>query len=811
MNLFLHGNSASFNMKLVLFFLLILSNHVILKAQNCDYNLTVEVIDLHDSTPLKKAFVNLVDLDITGVTDDSGQYTFENLCKNTYTINVSHEECQTIQLEVDLKRNLKKRVRLEHHLNELDEIMVLSGTRKISQSLIENNISKDLLDDFNSRSLGDVLKTLSGVSTINSGNYLSKPMINGLHSSRVILINNNVRVEDQNWGIEHSPSIDINSSDKIAVIKGAGALQYAGDAVGGIIITETDRAPLIDSLYGNVFSNFQTNGRGGSISTNITKSNSNGWYSKFQTTVKRMGDFNSPEYSMTNTAFSERNFSFKAGLNRIDHGFDIYYSFFSNNIGILRSSHAVTARDIVNAINNQIPNVINEFSYDIKAPKQKTNHNLIKLKLFKNFDFGKLIMGYDFQVNDRKEYDIRRGDDRDKPASDLNLQTHSISLDLNSKLTNTSNVKAGISARYQKNFPDPDTGIRRIIPDYKKYDLSFYSIYDSKINELFQFESGLRFDYSNMNAYKYYRTSFWESRNYNELFPEIVLNDLGTQILTNPKFNFYNLSANIGANYKIGENKKIYFNYSMSSRNPNPSELFSEGLHHSAARIEIGDLRFNSEIGHNLSLSYELIGEKYNFTATSFINSINDYIYIMPTYLLPTIRGVFPVWEYRQENATLYGVDIKYDKKYNQDLSTGHQFSLIKGYLKNNNEPIINLPPANFKNYISYQFFNLNNLNISLESEYVFRQNEFPNNNFDVYIPTEETFELLDTSTPPNAYHLVNFNSSMEFILNRGNKLKLNFKVRNFFDTIYKDYLNRLRYFTHDLGRNFILSAKYSF
>jgi iron complex outermembrane receptor protein len=420
-------------------------------------------------------------------------------------------------------------------------------------------------------------------------------------------------------------------------------------------------------------------------------------------------------------------------------------------------------------------------------------------------------MGYDFQVNDRKEYDIRRGDDRDKPASDLNLQTHSISLDLNSKLTNTSNVKAGISARYQKNFPDPDTGIRRIIPDYKKYDLSFYSIYDSKINELFQFESGLRFDYSHMNAYKYYRTSFWESRNYNELFPEIVLNDLGTQILTNPKFNFYNLSANIGANYKIGGNKKIYFNYSMSSRNPNPSELFSEGLHHSAARIEIGDLRFNSEIGHNLSLSYELIGEKYNFTATSFINSINDYIYIMPTYLLPTIRGVFPVWEYRQENATLYGVDIKYDKKYNQDLSTGHQFSLIKGYLKNNNEPIINLPPANFKNYISYQFFNLNNLNISLESEYVFRQNEFPNNNFDVYIPTEETFELLDTSTPPNAYHLVNFNSSMEFILNRGNKLKLNFKVRNFFDTIYKDYLNRLRYFTHDLGRNFILSAKYSF
>ena len=73
MNLFLYGNSASFNKKLALFFFLILSNFGISKAQDCNHSLTVEVIDLHDSTPLKKAFVNLVDLDITGVTDDSGQ------------------------------------------------------------------------------------------------------------------------------------------------------------------------------------------------------------------------------------------------------------------------------------------------------------------------------------------------------------------------------------------------------------------------------------------------------------------------------------------------------------------------------------------------------------------------------------------------------------------------------------------------------------------------------------------------------------------------------------------------------------------
>lgn len=811
-NLFLFKTSADFiNKSALVFYVFYFISYGFLSAQNCSNTLTVEVIDLHDGIALKDARIEIKNLDIIGISNELGFYKFENLCKDNYTIQVSHEECESVKIEIDLKKNINKKIRLEHHLNELEEIMIVSDSRKISKSLFENKISKNILDDYNSRTLAEVLSTISGVSSLNSGSYLSKPMINGLHSSRVVLINNNARVEDQNWGIEHAPSIDINSVDKISVIRGANSLQYAGDAIGGVIITETSRPILADSIFGNVFSNFHSNGRGGTISANISKTNSNGWYSKYQTTLKKIGDLNTPSYSMTNTSFSERNFSFKTGLNRIDRGFDIYYSFFSNNIGILRSAHATTAGDLLDAINNDIPNVIENFSYKINAPKQKTIHNLIKLKTFKNFEFGKITFGYDFQINDRKEYDIRRGDDQDKPSTDLNLQTHTITVDLKSKFNNNSNFKAGISARYQKNFPDPETGIRRIIPDYKKYDLSFYSIYDLIINQEWQFESGIRYDYSHMDAYKFYRTSFWESRNYDELFSEIIIEDLGTQILANPIFDFYNFSANLGTRYSLVKNNKIYFNYSLSSRNPNPSELFSEGLHHSAARIEIGDLRFNSEVGHNISLTYDTNAEYYNFTFNSFINYINDYIYIIPIDLMSTIRGFFPVWEYRQENAILYGLDIKYYRKYSKNLNTVHQFSLIKGYQTANDNPLINMPPANLKNQISYNFSEFNNLNISLESEYVFRQNEFPNNNFEVYIPTEQTFQLLDTSTPPEAYHLVNLKSSMDLKLSEEKTIRLNFKISNLFNKSYKDYTNRLRYFSHDLGRNYVLSAKYSF
>tara|TARA_B100001093_G_scaffold494472_1_gene537928 strand:+ start:564 stop:3002 length:2439 start_codon:yes stop_codon:yes gene_type:complete len=780
-------------------------------SQNCDNKLSVEVIDLHDGSSLDNANVYFEEIDIGGKTDQNGIIVFENLCDGDYILNVAHEDCETSTIKVVIKKDTYKKVFLEHHLQELQEIIVSSSNRVNSKSLFENKISKEVLDDYNSRTLGEVLQTVTGVSTLNSGSYLSKPVINGLHSSRVILINNDVRLEDQEWGIEHAPSIDINSIDKLSVIKGASALQYAGDAVGGVIIAETSREKLADNLYGSVTTNLQSNGRGGSVSTNFTKTNSNGWYYKLQGTLKRMGDFETADYVMTNTGFQENNISLKAGLNRIDHGFEIYYSLFSNQLGILRSSHAHTAIDIINAINNEIPGVIDEFSYDINIPRQKISHNLVKIKAFKNFNFGKLSMRYDYQVNDRKEFDIRRQDYIKKPALDLNLQTHSLALDLKSKFDGASNFKAGVSGRYQKNFPDPATGVKRIIPDYKKYDFSFYSIYDTTFNEDWLVEAGIRYDFSHINAYKYYRTYLWEDRNYDELFPEFLVEDLGLNTLTNPKFDFHNVSSNLGVRYSINKRENIYFNYSISSRKPNPSELFSEGLHHSSARIEIGDLSFTSEVGNNVSVTYNLSNEKSALTFNSFVNYVNDFIYIIPVRTTTTIAGVFPVWEYMQSDANLYGFDVKYDKQYFDNFFIRHQFSLVKGYERSNDKPLINMPPANLKNSISYNFTDFNNLNVSLESEYIFEQNEYPDTNFEIYIPTTETYAMLDTSTPPKAYHLLNLSSSMKFRSNNGGKYKINVRVENLLNNLYKDYLNRLRYFTHEMGRNIMLSLNYSY
>ena len=746
-------------------------------SQNCNNNLSGTVKDSHDNSPLVGATLIVAGTEQAVQTDLDGNYTITGLCNQEYSIQISHPECLTKGYTIKVSGATTKNFKLEHHLEELNQITIDGKVYKDkSKTLIQSGLSIEEIEKFSNGSLGDALNSLSGVSSLNTGNTVVKPLINGLHSSRVVIINNGVRMEDQEWGSEHAPNVDINSAGKLTLIKGAGALQYSGDAVGGVIISEAAKVPVKDSLYGKTLFSAASNGRGTTVSSQLTKSYQNGWFGTVQGTLKR---------------------------------FEGYYSIFKNEIGILRASHLGGAQDQINAINSREPSIIRDFTYNIDAPKQDVTHHLARLKAFKRFEsIGKLSFQYDFQANHRLEYDIRRGDDKDKASLDLDLKTHTIMLDLESKLSNSLNLKSGILGRYQNNFADPNTGVRRLIPDYDKYEIGAYLIADYDLNDDWLLEIGGRFDYTYMDVFKFYRTSFWESRNYDQLFPEIVVEELGNQILTNPEYNFYNASGTVGTTYSFNEDYKLFFNYSLASRAPNPSELFSEGLHHSASRIELGDLRFNSEIGHKFSLTFQREKNVFSFSINPYINIINDFIVIEPTEIQQTIRGNFQVWEYRQTNAELLGVDIDASYSFAENFRFEHQFSLVKGYDRTNDTPLISIPAVNTKNGIVYQKPELNSLRLSLQSEYVFRQNEFPNTNFEVFIPETQTTEIVDVSTPPEAYHLLDFDSSIDFKLNNKSTLTVGLGIKNLFNTSYRNYLNRLRYYADDLGRNFLLNLK---
>ena len=800
-------------MKILLFCLLAFTNFTY--SQNCSLNISGQVIDLHDNSPLFGAVVQIESLNKAVYTDDQGFYKIKNICEGKLEIKVSHTSCETKYKTINLKSNEEINFKLEHHLEELNEVLLKGKLYDADlNSSISNQIKTKELEKYSNSSLGDALKSISGVSSLNTGNSVVKPIIQGLHSSRVLVINDNVRLQDQQWGVDHAPNVDINSAANITVIKGASALKHGGDAVGGTIVIEPVKAPVKDTLMGKTILTGATNGRGGTLSSSLIKAYSSGFNFRIQGSLKRLGDLKSPNYQLTNTGQRENNISFGIGLNKIDYGIDFNYKLTNSEIGILRASHIGNSRDLVNAINRQTPSFVDDFSHDINNPKQEVTHQIFKLNTFKKLkNIGEVSLQYSFQNNDRFEFDVRRGDREDKAAMDMNLKTHTVLSQLEWTTLENFDSDFGIELNTQTNFPNPETGVRRLIPDYEMNSAGIFATTNYSLNERWQIDAGMRFDFSRIDAQKYYKTSSWQELNYDELFPEFEVEIDGSQILTNPTFDYHNVSGTLGATHTFKDNWKLISNISSASRAPNPSELFSDGLHHSLASIELGDLQLKSE--QSLKAGVELKGkiDDFGFNIQPYYNYINDFIVLEPNGIESTIRGVFPVYNYRQTNARLVGIDVSASYQY-QNFDILSNFAYVNGEDIEREEALINMPPFNMSNTITYRESEWNNFYVSLNSQFIAKQNRFPDNNFTAEIIDTNTGEfeevLVDISTPPNAYHLLNFSSGMDFKM-QNTDFNINLKINNLFNTNYRNYLNRQRYYADEIGTNIMLQLKVNY
>ena len=795
---------------------LFLSVHLSVSAQNCNLTISGQIIDKHDNSNLQGAVIAINDGNTVVYSDENGNYKLENLCLGDLTLKVTHPYCEPQTKKVILKGNSVINFRLEHHLEELNEVLLKGKLYdKNLNSSISNQIKTEELENFSNASLGDALKTLSGVSSLNTGSSIVKPIIQGLHSSRVLIINDNVRLHDQQWGEDHAPNVDINSAANVTVIKGASALKYGGDAVGGTIVIEPQKAPLKDTLMGKTILTGATNGRGGTLATSLIKANSNGFNYRIQGSLKRLGDLETPNYQLTNTGQRENNISLGIGLNKIDYGFDFSYKLTNSEIGILRAAHIGNITDLEISINRQIPNFIDDFSYSITSPKQEVTHQIFKLNTFKKLKgIGEVNLQYSFQNNDRQEFDVRRGELRDKPAMDMNLKTHTLLAQLEWTALENFDSNFGVELNAQTNLPNPDTGVRRLIPDYDMYSVGAFATTEYDLNNKWKVDAGIRYDFSAIDAEKFYFESRWEQLNYDEIFPQFETNRIENgQIFTTPSFDYHNVSGTIGATHTFANDWQLITNFSSASRAPNPSELFSDGLHHSLARIELGELQIDSEQSFKIGAELQGTVDNFGFSLQPYYNHINNFIILEPSGADTSIRGAFPVWQYRQSDSRLFGVDASASYTYrNFDLVSN--LAYVNGQDLEQDLPLINMPPFNIRNALTYRKTEWNNFYISFISQLVTEQNRFSDNNFDVRIINRTTGEFeekeVDISTPPEAYHLLDIRSGMQFEFGK-KRLQINLIVNNMLNASYRSYLNALRFYADEVGTNAMLQLKLNY
>lgn len=769
------------------------------------------VISDEKGRPLSAAHVHIATK--TTATDAVGRYSLSNVPIGKQKIYCSYIGYQAREEMVVITKDTIINRRLTLEATQLNNVLIEVRSDSKSPSSKSHILPAAALEKFSNQTLGDALKEVSGVSALKTGSTIIKPVINGLHSSRVPIITNNVRLEDQQWGTEHAPNFDINAAGTITVIKGASALQYGGDAIGGVVIIESEVLKK-DTLVGKTILNVTSNGMGGSLSSSIQKGNRYGWSWNTTGTVKYLGDRETPDYVLSNSGNREQNFSGGIRFAKEKYNFNAMYSFYNAQIGIIKASHIGNVTDLYNSINTLEPSVSDPFTYSMDAPKQKLQHHLAKINYQRWLnDTSSFEFQYAFQFNNRLEFDVRRTSaTTNKAALDLQLATHTFLADYKTAVGNWK-LKSGLNLGFQNNFANPKTGVRPLIPSYQKLDAGFYGIAVYKIDNATSLESGIRHDFSTIEATKYYLKSRWTEQGYDADYYHFIVGDEGTQWLTKPTFKYHNVTANIGLKKQFHHEMEWLVNVGLASRNPNPSELFSDGLHHSNGQIELGDLRMKKEQAFKFTTTISKNWKSFVLQLNPFVNRIFNFMYLQPTGFETTIRGAFPVWEYQQTEALLTGMDVTTQWILSNHFVQESSLAILNGQNLTTQKYLIDMPPLVWNHKIQYKNEMWFNLITELKSELVFRQHQFPNYNFDtnIIVNNQLTPVTVDISTPPKGYHLVHLYSEMKFKINKKKSLTTSLSIQNIANTTYRDYLNRQRFFVDEMGRSIQIQLKFNY
>jgi iron complex outermembrane receptor protein len=785
----------------------------LLSAQECKQVLMGNIVSMHDNTPLEAAVVQVKETNQHAVSQKDGSFVLNNLCADQITLVISHLNCEKRIEVVDLLSSTPRTFYMDHHVEMLHEVVLQEEkTNTISPTAKVVALSESQRERYGGDGLANAIAQFSGVSTLSTGSGLAKPIIHGMFGSRVGVVYDQTVLENQQWGQDHAPSVDVNAFDNIQVVKGVSTLQYTGDNPGGLIILATTPPMANDSLYGKTIVEGNHNNKGMNLLSSLTKSFESGVYLKAQGTYKNYGDSVAPDYVLSNTALHENNFSLTVGKQSPKSEWKLYASVFKNEVGILRSSHVGSVRDLYQSIALHTPRVILPFSHAINAPKQANNHLTTTLSYRKKTSSNHTWnFQYAWQRNNRKEYDVRRGENKYKPSIDLYLNTHSTQAHYE-WTEGIAAFKSGVFAQVQDNTSNPDTGVKRLIPDYIKFKTGGFLTAVVKPNRL-MIGFGARYEHSNNEVQKYYKLSRWNAQNYEQSLGKYVTKELYNQRLIRRRIFFHTISFQGGFRYELSNSNDLGFNYSLSQRAPDIAEMFSDGLHHSLATIEYGNPFLSKETNHKLVLDYSKVDGDFQFNISPYLTISNDFIVLEPEGVERTIRGAFPVWEFRAVDASFKGVDIDLSYTPTKGLLLKSNTSWIEANETKSGEPLISIPPLTVKNSLAVSPSRWENFSFEVNTKHVLRQNRYPNHNFETDIVEGGQYirKTIDISTPPPAYHLLGGHLKWGPYRFLSTKVNLTLSVDNLFDRAYRNYLNRLRYYADEQGRNVRLHIKFSY
>lgn len=747
---------------------------------SCQGTLSGRIYDHFSGAPLAYATVFVEETGAGEEADSMGRFALQYLCPGNYHLLVSHIGCHPQRLYLSFNRDTSLRIALEHN-EAIIEGVVVSDERVRNAGISQTTLGQQAIEQAAGETLADLAGSVAGVSVLRNGSGIAKPVIHGLSGNRIAILNNGLVQAGQQWGADHAPEIDPFTADKVVILKGVDAIPYGGNTLGGAVLTEPGNIPADPHLHGAVQYVGETNGRMHTLSTRLQRGgNWANW--RLTTTFKQAGDHHTPSYFLRNTGLRERNAALlvqREGRSNQFH--QLYYSYFYTELGILRGAHVGNLTDLEAAIGRKEPLYTEpRFSYSIEAPRQRVGHHLLKYNYKRFFANNQSFQfTYGGQLNHRREYDVRRGGRSDRPALDLLLQSHFADAHWTKESSGRSH-RAGLQLRFNDNYNQPGTGILPLIPNYRLYQPSIYWTSTAQRGK-WAWQWGGRYDFFAL--------------------------DVVTFTITQPRevarfyHRFHNYALAAGLQYRAGDFWLWRLNAGLARRAPEANELHSMGLHQGVAGIEEGNPNLSPEQSLKIIWTHTLHwDETFTLEATVYYQLIDNYIFLEPQpERRLTIRGAFPLFIYKQTDARIGGGDLTARYTPTPRWEATVRYALVRGRDLDARQPLVSMPADNVYASIGYDFGPLGKLRenqLSLNARYVWEQTRL--------LPSQ------DFLPPPPAYFLLGLQWASELYF-ANQTIHITLQAHNLLNVAYRDYLNRLRYYADEEGRNLRLNLRWEF
>jgi iron complex outermembrane receptor protein len=611
---------------------------------------------------------------------------------------------------------------------------------------------------------------------IQYGPSIAKPVVRGLHSARIQVMNGTVPQEGQQWGAEHAPEIDGFQAHEVEIVRGAAGILYGSNAIGGVVRVLPRPLPTAHGLSGELQLNAFSNNRQGAVSVELEDAGLDlPWLAdvswRVQGTLRGAGDAATPTYYLPNTGFTEANWNVAAGIHRGWGTSQLSFSRFATHLGMYRGAHVGTVADLERAM--QDPLTTASFARTIARPDQRVSHNLLtwENRLLLG-DATALELTYGYQYNNRNEYDSKGfAADSPRPAFGLRLITHSVEARLQHALSPRVHGTVGVVGLRQGNL---SRGRSFLIPQYRLYSGGVYALEQYDHGPL-SLTAGLRYDARTQHVYQY-----------------------GAPVVISPDevHDWGGLSASAGVAWSW-HTWTLATSVGRMWRPANVNERFSQGVHHGTAQYEIGDPSLDRERSVAVDATLRHQSDRLRFELTAYRNTIDGFMYLRPRAPVQTVRGAYPAYQYSGTDAMLTGGEASLQYEPTASLMFYASGTLVRGTDRLAGGPLFDMPADRLVASVRLHGTGTGRIEapyVELGTTLVRRQDR---------IPAATVYPL-----PARGYALVNVEVGAGRLHLAGREIEAGLTVRNLFDTAYRDYLSRYRLYVDDQGRDVVLRLR---